>query len=68
MSQRYFMVYDSRAQYDFDDAEILQAYGEKKPSTTKLKRDHGGCGAVFAYCPVEGRGQLGSPVKIKVIE
>ncbi len=73
MSARLFMVYDSRAQYDFDKAEVLQSYGMTKPSATKLKRDWGGIGAVLAWHTITKMGpdkpdQFGEPNTIRVIE
>lgn len=45
-----YLVMDSRAQFDFDKATILECCGNKKPSWRSLGQDWGNQGAVLVRC------------------
>lgn len=62
---KYYVVMDSRAQYSFDDASIVEAVGHKKPSNVYLEQyeEMGYCLVVYQ----EHKGELSNPQLVKVI-
>jgi hypothetical protein len=47
LTDSHYLVMDSRAQYDVDEAAILESCGCKQPKWSRLRKDWGNQGAVL---------------------